>query len=87
MKKEQYIGIMSGTSLDGIDVVLTEICDDKVVLIEAKSFEYPDVIKQQVLSVSLGQSTDLTQLGKLDNQLGHLYAESVLGAPERNRKE
>ncbi|WP_341659738.1 anhydro-N-acetylmuramic acid kinase [Vibrio sp.] len=78
MKKEQYIGIMSGTSLDGIDVVLTEISDGKVELIEAKSFEYPDVIKQHVLSVSLGQSTDLTKLGKLDNQLGHLYAESVL---------
>ncbi len=39
MQKERYIGIMSGTSLDGVDVVLCEI--DANTCNASLSLEYP----------------------------------------------
>lgn len=78
MNKELYIGLMSGTSLDGIDAVLTEITKGEVKLIASQSYIIPEEIKQQVLDVCLGQDTNLKQLGELDHQLGHLYANAVL---------
>lgn len=77
MNTELYIGLMSGTSLDGIDAALVEISDKNIKLIASKAYIIPNSIKQQVLDVCLGQKTDLKQLGELDHQLGHLYAESV----------
>lgn len=78
MNKELYIGIMSGTSLDGIDAALVEIVDGQVQLIDSQDSPIPPTIKQRVLDICLGQQTDLQQIGALDHQLGHLYADAVM---------
>ncbi len=77
-KKRLYIGVMSGTSLDGIDTALVEISDNKVKLLYGDSFPIPRKIKQTVLNIALGQNTSLVEIGKLDRTLGHLYSEAVL---------
>ncbi|MCG9598384.1 anhydro-N-acetylmuramic acid kinase [Vibrio sp. Isolate25] len=83
MSKELYIGIMSGTSLDGIDVALIEVMNGQIQLIDNQDYPIPSSIKQQVLDICLGQQTDLQQIGALDHQLGHLYAEAVLALLEK----
>nr|WP_284676545.1 anhydro-N-acetylmuramic acid kinase [Vibrio sinus] len=75
-----YFGVMSGTSLDGIDVALCEIDNDGIELIAHHSYSMPAKIKDDVLSMCLGQSTSLLDVGTLDRQLGHLYAEAILSA-------
>ncbi|MCM5510284.1 MULTISPECIES: anhydro-N-acetylmuramic acid kinase [unclassified Vibrio] len=83
MDKELYIGIMSGTSLDGIDVALVEVSDGHIQLIDHADYPIPLAVKEQVLDICLGQQTNLKQVGTLDHQLGHLYADAVLALLEK----
>lgn len=76
MNKEHYIGIMSGTSLDGVDVVLCEI--DKTTCTLVDSLEYPISLelKTDILNMIEGKST-LSQVGQLDHRLGLLFTQAV----------
>jgi len=76
MNKEQYIGIMSGTSLDGIDVVLCEIDTNTCRLVSALEYPMPQELKTDILSMIEGKST-LEEVGKLDHRLGLLFTQAV----------
>jgi len=78
MKSGRYIGVMSGTSLDGVDVVLAAI-DDRMVAQQASlSWPIPVSLKEAILAISQGQQLTLSQLGQLDSRLGKLFADAVL---------
>ncbi len=76
--KELYIGVMSGTSMDGVDTALVSIEDTRITLLAHDEFPMPDDIKARLLEVCIGQKTDLIAIGELDHQLGHLFADAVL---------
>ncbi|GKX54729.1 anhydro-N-acetylmuramic acid kinase [Leminorella grimontii] len=84
MKAGNYIGIMSGTSLDGVDVALVTIAEATVIQKASYFHPMPDDIRQDVLSVCQGQSVTLSHLGRLDLRLGILFAEAVLGLLKNN---
>ncbi|RJT27947.1 anhydro-N-acetylmuramic acid kinase [Buttiauxella izardii] len=77
MKSGRYIGVMSGTSLDGIDVVLAAIDEHLVAQQASYSHPIPLDIKNAILAICQGQQLTLSQLGQLDNRLGKLFAEAV----------
>lgn len=78
MKSGRYIGVMSGTSLDGVDVVLAAI-DERMVAQQASyCHPVPQPLRQALLAINQGQSLTLSQLGQLDTRLGRLFAEAVL---------
>ncbi len=72
-----YIGIMSGTSLDGIDLVLAQFKAGGVTLLDEAVFAFPESLKPSLLSLSQGQAISLERLGTIDHLLGHAYAEAV----------
>ncbi|MDM5270562.1 anhydro-N-acetylmuramic acid kinase [Sulfurovum sp. zt1-1] len=76
MKKEHYIGIMSGTSMDGIDVVLCQINKHECHLIHATEYPFPAILKDELLQTINGNTT-LAQIGKLHIQLSELFADAV----------
>jgi anhydro-N-acetylmuramic acid kinase len=76
MDKELYIGVMSGTSLDGIDIALCEIDDTSCKLIKAQEFPFNKALKDEILDV-ISNSTNLKQLGTIDAKLGYLYANAI----------
>lgn len=77
MKSGRYIGVMSGTSLDGVDVVLAAI-DERMVAQQASlTYPIPVPLKEAILAICQGQQLTLSQLGQLDTQLGKLFAEAV----------
>lgn len=77
MRSGRYIGVMSGTSLDGIDVVLAAI-DERMVAQQASyCHPLPVALRQAILSICQGQSLTLSQLGQIDTQLGRVFAEAV----------
>ena len=76
MSKERYIGIMSGTSLDGVDVVLCEIDESSCTLLESIEFPFPSELKSELLNMIAGQCT-LEEVGRADHSLGLLFTEAV----------
>lgn len=83
MKSGRYIGVMSGTSLDGVDVVLAAISPEMVAQQASYSHPIPMAIKQAVLDVCQGQPLTLSQLVQLDTRLGRLFAEAVTTLMQR----
>ena len=43
---ESYIGLMSGTSMDGIDAVLVQFSDSSVNIIATHEYPYADTLRQ-----------------------------------------
>jgi anhydro-N-acetylmuramic acid kinase len=79
MKSGRYIGVMSGTSLDGIDVVLAVIDEHMVAQQASYSHPMPLEIKNAILGMCQGQAVTLAQVGELDTRLGRLFAQAVQG--------
>ncbi|ELX8378719.1 anhydro-N-acetylmuramic acid kinase [Providencia vermicola] len=77
IKQGRYIGIMSGTSLDGVDVVLAAISDKFVAEQSSISIAFPVELKKRILNICQGQETTLSEVGKIDRELGSLYADAV----------
>ncbi|WP_241609623.1 anhydro-N-acetylmuramic acid kinase [Rosenbergiella australiborealis] len=78
MQTGRYIGVMSGTSLDGIDVIVAAIDQNIVALQASYCHPMPLEIRQQILSINQGQSVTLSQIGRLDTRLGRLFSEAIL---------
>lgn len=78
MRSGRYIGVMSGTSLDGVDVVLVAIDSHMVAQQASITWPIPLEIKQAVLDICQGQALTLSALGQLDSRLGQLFAEAIL---------
>ncbi len=76
MNKERYIGIMSGTSLDGVDVVLCEIDFSTCTLISSLEYPMPRELKSDILAMINGKTT-LEQVGQIDHRLGVLFTQAV----------
>ncbi|MGF1735701.1 anhydro-N-acetylmuramic acid kinase [Photobacterium satsumensis] len=82
MTRELYIGVMSGTSLDGVDTALVAFDSEAKSaaipeLLATDAYPMPDILKSALLDVCMGQATNLKQIGQLDHQLGHLFADAV----------
>ncbi|MDO6708688.1 anhydro-N-acetylmuramic acid kinase [Photobacterium sp. 1_MG-2023] len=77
MHRELYIGVMSGTSMDGVDTALVAIEDSRIELLAHDDFPMPPELKQRLLAVCTGQPTNLIEIGTLDHQLGLLFADAV----------
>ena len=77
MKSGRFIGVMSGTSLDGVDVVLAAINENMVAQQASLTYPIPIAIKEDILAICQGQQLTLSQLGRLDTRLGRLFADAV----------
>lgn len=76
---EHFVGLMSGTSLDGIDAVLADFSGG-VRVVHAVTSPFPESLRdtlQQLIERPL--NTELDLIGQADAQLGAVYAQSVNG--------
>jgi len=73
---EYYIGVMSGTSLDGVDIALCEIDTAECKLLHYKEFNYDTALKKEVLN-AIDSPLTLQDFGALDAKLGAFFAQKI----------
>ena len=72
-----YIGIMSGTSLDGIDAVLTDLNSQPPLLLNTFYQPYDKNLRGQILDLHQSGNNELHLAAMLSNKLAHCYAKTV----------
>jgi anhydro-N-acetylmuramic acid kinase len=73
-----YVGLISGTSADGIDAALVRFEDHSPRLVHALTHAWPETLRTQILRVAQNETTlDLDAFGRLDVAVGHTFAEAV----------
>ena len=75
-------GVMSGTSLDGIDVAIVDIRGKRVHPLAFHSTPYPKSVREALLGVS-NTMTHTATIARLHFLLGELYADAVMKASRR----
>jgi len=88
-KTLRVIGLMSGTSADGIDVAVTRIYGAppnlRAKLEHATSFPFPVAIRKAILRVAEGGATTSGEISELNFALGSLFADAVIEACRKFR--
>jgi len=74
--KKRYIGIMSGTSLDGIDIALCQIDKNSCILENSLTTPFDINLKNEIIEIINGTTT-LKQIGEIDHRLGLEFAKAV----------
>jgi len=79
--QQLYLGIMSGTSVDGIDIALININSGagvaKTEFLVGEEFEFDQDLRSKILTLCQTQTTSLQSLGELTTQLSLAYADAV----------
>ena len=79
--KRQIIGLMSGTSLDGLDIALCEISgcgtNTQVTLKHFKTVDYPDEVKSKIRTVFAKPKVSLEYLTLLNPWIGKYHGKLI----------
>ena len=77
MNGELFIGLMSGTSLDGVDAVVLGLSQPHHRILHTAFTPYPDALREQLLALHAPTHDELHQTALTANQLAQLYADAV----------
>ncbi len=82
---EIYIGLMSGTSLDGVDIAIVDFDRHPPSLIYCATQPYESALKQKIRDITISGSVNLDSFCQLDVELGNTYADVVNRALEETK--
>ena len=71
-------GLMSGTSVDGVDVAIVDIRDAKVRLVAFDVFPYKPGLRAEIHALCHPDSAKVDRICHLNHVLGEVFAEAVL---------
>ena len=74
---EYYVGLMSGTSMDGIDAALVDFSGDSPVLISTHNQPWPGNILNELRASQKLNDNEIRQLDALDVTLGEHFADAT----------
>lgn len=77
MTLDLYIGVMSGTSVDGIDIVLAEIDENHFSIIGSASTVLPETIRQYIKSLSSPGENEIERSATLGIKLSMITANLI----------
>ncbi|MFK0733505.1 MAG: anhydro-N-acetylmuramic acid kinase [Gloeotrichia echinulata IR180] len=77
----RVIGLISGTSVDGIDAALVEISgtdvDLKVELVAGATYPYPIDLRAKILTVFAGAAISMAELAQIDDAIALAFAQAA----------
>jgi len=83
VRHERFVGVMSGTSLDGVDAVLAEFAGGSCRCVAAVHRAFQPELRVALLALQLAGPDELARAARASNALADAYAEAiaaVLGA-------
>ncbi len=72
-----FVGLMSGTSLDGVDAVLVAIGEHGTRLRAHVQRLFPDELRAELLALNSPGANEIDRAGEAGNRLARLYAEAT----------
>ena len=82
---DYYLGLMSGTSLDGIDAVIVDLSTPVPNVIAAHTQPFDPALRQALSDLAQGRAEhEIERLGTLDSRLGEQFAQATLNLLERS---
>ena len=83
---QRIIGLMSGTSVDGIDAALVEIHEPedtwRMSVLAHETYPYPDALRQQLLDASYPDTSRVDLICHANMAVGHCFADAALAVAD-----
>ena len=74
-----FVGLMSGTSMDGIDAALVRLGDHRCETLATRSHPYPAELRNRLLEISRHpEKESIDDVGRLDTATGQCFCDAVL---------
>jgi len=77
-KKLRVAGLMSGTSVDGVDVAIVDITGQKVRLLAFDIFPYPTALRREILRLCSPESARLDDICHYNFVLGEVFSDAII---------
>ena len=78
-----YIGLMSGTSMDGVDGVLASFADSGSATLANAHLPFPDALRSELMTLQAPGANEIHREALAANALAHLYAHCVAALLEK----
>jgi anhydro-N-acetylmuramic acid kinase len=75
---KKILGLMSGTSLDGLDIALCSFKWKDIELQYFKTIAYSDELRERIRAIQSKMSVNLQEVCVLNTELAHLYSKMIL---------
>jgi len=74
-----YLGLISGTSVDGVDAAICELGERRCEVVVARTFAYPPAIRDRIQQLIRSRAGSLAEIGAIDVAVGRFFADCALG--------
>ena len=85
MTRELYVGLMSGTSLDGVDAVLADLAGAKPRLIADAYVSFDAPLQRELLALNSSGANEIERAALAGNELARRYASAVAEVLARSK--